>query len=98
MGEAPIASHLLYTQPGVLNDDDPHERAWGIGAGLEWRHVADATVVYCDRGLSKGMEKGIDAARDAGVPVELRWLWPDKMRATDMALMQIENALLQKSN
>lgn len=25
-GEAPIASHLLYTQGGILNDDVPAER------------------------------------------------------------------------
>ena len=31
-GEAPIASHLLYTQPGVLDDDVPEERAQGIAS------------------------------------------------------------------
>jgi hypothetical protein len=31
--EAPIASHLLYTQPDILKDEVPEERAWGIGAG-----------------------------------------------------------------
>lgn len=36
-GEAPIASHLLYTQPGILDDDIPAERQWGIDAGLAWR-------------------------------------------------------------
>lgn len=71
-GEAPIASHLLYTQPGILNDCDPTERQWGIDAGLAWRRVADASVVYTDRGISKGMEIGIAAAHAAGVPVEFR--------------------------
>ena len=33
-GEAPLASHLLYTQ--ALNDQDPTERAQGIAAGLAW--------------------------------------------------------------
>lgn len=33
-GEAPIASHLLYTQ--VLKDDDVQERAQGILAGHIW--------------------------------------------------------------
>jgi len=73
-GEAPIASHLLYTQPGVLDDDVPEERAWGIDAGLAWRRVAEGSVVYIDRGISKGMEYGIKAARDAGLPVEFRSL------------------------
>lgn len=34
-GEAPIASHLLYTQ--VLDDTVPVQRALGIAAGLAWR-------------------------------------------------------------
>ena len=73
-GEAPIASHLLYTQPGVLNDDDPVERQWGIDAGLAWKSVAQASVVYIDRGISNGMRYGIAAAESAGIPVEIRSL------------------------
>lgn len=71
-GEAPIASHLLYTQPGILDDDVPAERQQGIDAGLAWRRVADRSVVYIDRGVSKGMEYGIAAAEAAGIPVEYR--------------------------
>lgn len=71
-GEAPIASHLLYTQPGILDDDIPVERQHGIDAGLAWRAVAEASVVYIDRGVSRGMEYGIAAARAAGIPVEFR--------------------------
>jgi len=73
-GEAPIASHLLYTQPGILDDNDPVERAQGIDAGLAWRKVAEASVVYTDRGISPGMRYGIDAALRAGRPVEFRKL------------------------
>ncbi|MCK1671063.1 hypothetical protein [Bradyrhizobium sp. 150] len=71
-GEAPIASHLLYTQPGILDDTIPHERQLGIDAGLAWRAVAQASVVYTDRGISRGMEYGIDAATAAGIIVEYR--------------------------
>lgn len=71
-GEAPIASHLLYTQPGILRDEVEEERQWGIDAGLAWRRVAEASVVYLDRGMSRGMEYGIAAARDAGLPIEYR--------------------------
>jgi hypothetical protein len=53
--EAPMASHLLYTQPGVLDDDHPDERALGIEAGLLWAARADLTVFYTDRGWSPGM-------------------------------------------
>src|ERR1700724_2290349 len=72
MGEAPIASHLLYTHPGILRDGDPVERKWGIEAGLAWRRVAEASVVYTDRGISSGMSHGINAALDADIPVEFR--------------------------
>lgn len=71
-GEAPIASHLLYTQPGILDDTVPAERQWGIDAGLAWRHVADASVVYTDLGISRGMEYGIKAAQEAGRPIIYR--------------------------
>ena len=78
-GETPFASHLLYTQPGVLNDNDPVERALGIRAGFAWREVADATVVYIDRGITDGMHEGILDAERRGQPVERRSLpgwWP----------------------
>jgi hypothetical protein len=71
-GEAPIASHLLYTQPGILRDDVAEERRWGIDAGLAWKAVAHGSVVYTDRGITRGMEYGIEAARKAGLTVEFR--------------------------
>lgn len=73
-GEAPIASHLLYTQPTILDDTNPTERQWGIDAGLAWKAVAHKSVVYIDRGISRGMEYGIAAAKAAGMTVELRSL------------------------
>lgn len=73
-GEAPIASHLIYTQPGVLDDTNIDERILGIAAGLEWGRVAEATVVYTDKGISSGMEQGIAAARADGREVEYRSL------------------------
>jgi hypothetical protein len=73
-GEAPIASHLLYTQPGVLRDGVAIERALSIEAGLAWGARADATVVYMDRGMSKGMKLGIERAETSGRMVEYRWL------------------------
>ena len=73
-GEAPFASHALYTQPGVLDDDDAAERAVGITAGFAWRSVADATVVYMDEGISGGMELGISDAKELDRVVEYRTL------------------------
>ena len=73
-GEAPYASHLLYTQPGVLDDSDAQERAQGIEAGLIWGTLADRTVVYVDRGLSEGMIQGIYRAEHEGREVVFRSL------------------------
>ncbi len=78
-GEAPLASHLLYTQPGILNDRIPEERELGIGAGLAWVKHAEATVVYVDRGVTPGMEKGIARAEAAGRIVEVRSLPKDQL-------------------
>lgn len=75
-GEAPFASHAIYTQPGVLDDGKPEERVAGIAAGFAWGAVADATVVYEDLGVSRGMHYGIDDAAKAGRPVEYRKLAP----------------------
>jgi hypothetical protein len=62
-GETPYASHLLYTQEGVLDDDVPEERELGIRAGVEWARVANALhVVYTDLGISFGMRRGIEGA------------------------------------
>jgi hypothetical protein len=69
-GEAPFASHLLYTQ--VLDDQQPHERTLGIQAGLVWGEAAHATVVYTDLGISPGMMLGMRRAGIAGRPVEYR--------------------------
>ena len=72
--EAPIASHLLFTQPGILDDDKPAERSLGMRAGFAWYAVAEAAVVYTDRGISKGMQAGIAQAVKHNVPVEYRTL------------------------
>lgn len=80
-GESPYASHLLYTQVGVLDDFIPAERELGIKAGFEWRQSAEKTVVYIDFGVSKGMQYGIQDAEERGCPVEYRTLegfWADK--------------------
>lgn len=71
-GESPIASHLLFAQPGILDDAIPEQRALGIKAGWAWYGVADACVVYTDRGLSSGMDKGITRAKSFNLPVEYR--------------------------
>lgn len=71
-GEAPIASHLLYTQEGILDDTIEHERMQGINAGLKWKEVADLQVFYIDYGISKGMQYGMDYAKEHNIPFETR--------------------------
>jgi len=71
-GETPYASHLLYTQDGVLDDSVPNERKLGIDAGFHWREVAEKTVVYCDYGITDGMENGISHSQELDIPVEYR--------------------------
>lgn len=73
-GEAPFASHLLYTQHGVLKDEIPEQRKLGIEAGFAWGEVADLVVVYKDLGISGGMRLGIARAEAQGLPIEFRAL------------------------
>jgi hypothetical protein len=65
-GEAPYASHLLYTQEGVLRDELPAEREWGISSGFAFRRLADVIAVYSDLGISRGMKTAIDLEEARG--------------------------------
>jgi hypothetical protein len=71
-GESPIASHLLYTQKGILDDDVFEERELGIKDRLAWASVADLHVFYIDFGLSKGMETALKYAMENNIAYELR--------------------------
>jgi hypothetical protein len=82
-GEAPFASHLLYTQEGVLDDKVPEDRERGITAGLLWGECAELTVVYIDRGIGEGMKRGIRRARELGRPVEYRSLYGNLLPTED---------------
>lgn len=71
-GEAPFASHLLYTRS--LDDAIRFERRRGMAAGYAWLARADLIAVYRDRGLSRGMLRGIRLAMKLGKPIEFRSL------------------------
>lgn len=71
-GEAPYASHGLYTQPFVLDDNDPEERKLGVKAGWSFLPAVEAVVVYADLGISSGMKGGITRATNLGMTVEYR--------------------------
>jgi len=48
------------------------ERKLGMEAGKAWSAFAEAVIVYTDRGVSNGMQWGIDAAVKRGIPIEYR--------------------------
>lgn len=73
-GEAPFASHLLYTQENVLKDEDPEERILGINAGFAFRDVCKKSVFYVDLGVSRGMELGVEDAEKKGRSIKFRHL------------------------
>lgn len=74
-GEAPFASHLLYTQ--VLDENNYGERCLGLSAAFNWYLGADACVVYIDKGISEGMEMGMSVAMELKIPIEFRSLDKD---------------------
>jgi len=73
-GEYPYASHLFYTQDGILDDRNFFERALGIRAGDAWGELAEKRIVYTDRGISEGMKRGIDFANFINQKIEYRKL------------------------
>ena len=69
-GESPFASHLLYTQ--VLDDTKEIERLTGMSRAFNWYRHADLMAVYTDKGISKGMEMGMEVAKNLGINIEYR--------------------------
>lgn len=72
--ENPYASHLFFTQPGLLDDSNEVERALGIECGLGWAAAAPMHAVYFDLGITDGMKKGIRRALANRKRVEFRLL------------------------
>lgn len=74
-GEAPIASHLLYTQEWVLDDLIPHERKWWIDAWLVWKEVADKQVFYIDYWMTRWMLYAEQYWKEHDIEIEYRFLY-----------------------
>ena len=66
-GMVPIAPHLLY--PQFLHDDSEEERTLGMECGLELLDLCDEIWVMTSEGISKGMQKEIEYARKACIPI-----------------------------
>lgn len=83
-GETPLASHALYTQPGVLDDNDPGERSLGLWAGWYWLEVADVQIFYIDHGWSRGMRAAEIRGQTVGIKQEVRGLpWLEEIEDLD---------------
>jgi hypothetical protein len=65
---APYASHGLYTQPGVLNDQVPAERKNGMRAGFAIGSKLEERWFFIDLGMTDGMIRGEEAAKKIGQP------------------------------
>lgn len=73
-GEAPYASHKMYTL--CLDDLDPEQRKLGIEAGLAWRRKADERIFYLDFGPSVGMTAALALYIREGLSYVERYLFP----------------------
>lgn len=98
-GEAPYASHALYTQLGVLNDDNADERQMGISAGFEVRKLFSKTVFYTNLGESRGMIEARKAVKELGNhEVEDRQLpddWEEKAFDRELSCVQARNVWIE---
>lgn len=74
-GERPFASHLLYTQEGILDDEDVEQRRLGIQLGYDFWDASAKIVFYCDLGWSPGMETAEKRAVRWGHQTEHRFLF-----------------------
>lgn len=70
-GEVPYGSHWM---TAFLDDDDPLDRATGIGAGYLWGSKAKTAVMYVDLGVSEGMLQAKRFYESREIPVLRRTL------------------------
>ncbi len=73
-GDWPYASHLLFDQPGLLDDTIPEDRELGMNACSAWSKAAEIRFFYFDLGVSSGMLRGLREAIDLGQQVLSRCL------------------------
>lgn len=79
-GESPYASHLLLTQPGILDDGDRAERERGIAAGLAWYAAAEAAVFYLDKGFSTSMRDAFAFLQRHRPTIAIEWRFLDPVK------------------
>ncbi|SRR6266576_721146 len=69
-GEAPFASHLLYTQ--VLIDGIAEYRALALKCDHAFLAECDLVAVYSDFGVTEGMETAIEKASELNIQIDFR--------------------------
>lgn len=74
LGEAPMASHLLYTQ---VWRETKENREQGIAAGLAWLPASDLHAFYVDLGMSPGMQAAATKSEEMRHPFVIRRLFPE---------------------
>jgi hypothetical protein len=98
-GEAPFASHAIYTQ--ALNDAVEDERERGIKSGFAWGECASKVVAYEDLGLTPGMIRGITFAEGEDIAVERRQMFKDQSQILafyDLAATLVDNPNQEEPN
>lgn len=75
--EAPWCSHLVYPQPGILDEQDPQGRRAGLDISGAWGDRAACRAVYEDLGLTSGVLEALDRAKAQGQRVARRRLRED---------------------
>lgn len=90
-GESPFASHLLYTQEGILDDKNPEERKRGMQAGWDWGKHAVLSAIYIDLIDNwkhfTGIAQGVVRARQAQRAAEFRNLPDDILNSIDPLIL-----------
>lgn len=69
-GQAPFASHGLYTLPGVLDDRNGDQRKRGMKAGFAVAELFKKRIFFTQRGISSGMVDGANEARKLNQTIE----------------------------
>lgn len=92
-GYIPFASHLFYTQPGILDDQVPVERELGILAGKSLiKSTNSKSLFFMDLGESTGMTFGREDALQSGRPFEDIYLFDNGANLSSLELLLKEAA------
>jgi len=73
-GNCPFASHILYTQEGILDDDEESERSTGIRCGYKIGNNADKIIFFMDYGMSKGMVFALEHYTKNGSNIHFKYI------------------------